>query len=52
MLRLLIGECADAFERLPLVQDLDLLRNILYSGVWCRFPKKEKRTGKEVQNHV
>lgn len=52
VLRLLIGECADAFERLPLVQDLDLLRNILYSGVWCRFPKKEKRTGKEVQNHV
>ena len=52
VLKLLIGECTDAFERLPLVQDLDLLRNILYSGVWCRFLQKEQRTGKEVQSHV
>ena len=26
-----------AFEQLPLEQDVDLLRNILYSGVWTRF---------------
>ena len=38
-LSLLIGECADAFERLPLVQDAALLRNILYSGVWLRYDK-------------
>ena len=36
-LTMLIGECAMAFERLPLEQDLDLLRNILYSGVWSRW---------------
>ena len=36
-LPLLIGECTRAFETLPLEQDLDLLRNILYSGVWSRW---------------
>jgi hypothetical protein len=36
-LTMLIGDCAMAFERLPLEQDLDLLRNILYSGVWSRW---------------
>ena len=34
---MLIGESAAAFERLPLVQDAALLRNILYSGVWLRY---------------
>ena len=36
-LRLLIGDAADEFERLPLVQDAELLRNILYSGIWAKF---------------
>ncbi|MCI8525498.1 MAG: hypothetical protein HFF17_06155 [Oscillospiraceae bacterium] len=36
-LSMLIGESAAAFERLPLVQDAALLRNILYSGVWLRY---------------
>lgn len=36
-LTMLIGDCTLAFERLPLEQDLNLLRNILYSGVWVRY---------------
>ncbi len=32
-----IARCTDAFERLPLEQDLGILRNILYSGVWSRY---------------
>jgi len=36
-LELLIAEAADCFEILPLEQDLDILRNILYSGVWQRY---------------
>lgn len=36
-LSMLIAECADAFEVLPLVQDMDILRNVLYSGVWTRY---------------
>ncbi len=31
------AHCCRAFERLPIVKDVDLLRNILYSGIWVRF---------------
>lgn len=31
-----------AFERLPLDDNLSVLRNILYSGIWCKFGAKEK----------
>lgn len=34
---LLLAGCAAGFERLPCVEDVDLLRNILYSGVWLRY---------------
>lgn len=36
-LELLAGDAAAEFERLPIVQDAALLRNILYAGVWTRF---------------
>lgn len=36
-LELLISDCTLAFESLPLEQNLDLLRNILYSGVWSQW---------------
>ena len=29
--------CCHFFERLPIVKDVELLRNILYSGIWVRF---------------
>lgn len=34
LLTALLGEGTAAFERLPLVQDVGILRNILYRGVW------------------
>ncbi len=37
ILTMLIGECASRFERLPMVKDADIIRNILYSGVWQRY---------------
>lgn len=37
-----MGRCADAYERLPLVQDKEILDNILYSGVWLRQKQKRK----------
>ena len=36
-LTMLIGECAAVVELLPVVQDADIMRNILYSGVWTRY---------------
>ena len=42
-LEMLIADAAEAFEVLPLEQDLDLLRNIIYSGVWQRYLIKNER---------
>ena len=45
---MLIAEGAQSFEILPLEQDLDLLRNVLYSGVWQRYiMMSEKKRRKE-----
>lgn len=37
VLAVLAGDMADAFERLPLVQDAHLMRSVLYAGVWQKF---------------
>lgn len=48
-LMMVLGEASQAFEMLPLVQDVRLLRNILYSGLWIKYNRgmqKEKRVKK------
>lgn len=42
ILVLAMGRCTDYFERLPLVQDKDILDNILYSGIWVQYRSKQK----------
>ena len=37
MLSDMMARAAAAFERLPLLEDAEIMRNILYSGVWLRF---------------
>ena len=39
---LAMGRCTTYFEHLPLVQDKSILDNILYGGVWIKFPKKKE----------
>ena len=49
LLRQPMGQAAEAFEALPLVQDAHLMRNILYSGVWQTYNyemKKKETDGK------
>lgn len=46
-LRVVLGGASQAFEALPLVQDIHILRNILYSGLWLQYnratqPKPQK----------
>ncbi len=47
----LMAECAKGFERLPIVENVDILRNIIYSGVWTKYEylqiKEKKNTPKE-----
>ena len=42
---LAMSRCTDAYERLPLVQDKDILDNILYSGVWIEYRRRQRRSG-------
>lgn len=48
-LTMMMADCADAFEELPIVKDADLIRNIIYSGVWAKYGyiqnQKAKRKG-------
>ena len=43
MLLMVAGQCAAAFDRLPLVQDAGLLKNILYEGIWTRYHEARAR---------
>lgn len=40
-----MGRCTKHFERLPLVQDKKLLDNILYSGIWVEYRRRQGRRG-------
>lgn len=42
-----LGRCTDAYERLPLVQDKDILDNILYSGIWLEYRRRQGRKASE-----
>lgn len=33
----MVADAADAFERLPVLLDADIIRNVLYSGVWSKY---------------
>ena len=55
-LELLLGDASAAFEKLPLIQDEEILRNILYSGVWLGYNeylhKKEKKNQMKKESEV
>ncbi|MBQ9123464.1 MAG: hypothetical protein IJY10_08255 [Lachnospiraceae bacterium] len=37
ILTMMMGECCREFEKMPIIENVDILRNILYSGVWVRY---------------
>lgn len=44
-----LGQASAAFEALPLVQDADILKNILYSGIWQSYNEmiEKRKDGKQ-----
>lgn len=50
LLTVLIGECVREFARLPLVQDVEILENILFTGVWQRFNNQGKTDREQVND--
>lgn len=49
MLTYMAARAAKAMERLPLLRDVGILRNILYSGMWTRYAAVNLKTDKNVK---
>ena len=47
---LTMGRCTEFFERLPLVQDKAILDNILYSGIWVEYRRRQRKTREETND--
>ena len=53
ILIMMLAETCREFEKLPIIKYGDILRNILYSGVWCRFEEvSRKRREEREKEHV
>ena len=46
-LNMMAAGAAEHFERLPLVENVEILRNILYAGIWGKFEKIKAKREKE-----
>ena len=46
ILDLMISSCANAFETMPIFEYRDILRNILYSGIWTKYKMIKERKRK------
>lgn len=47
ILTMILSECAEAFFSLPLEKNINIMKNIIYSGVWMRYSVKESRNNKK-----
>ena len=47
ILCMMIAESTGEFERLPCLVDVDILRNILYDGVWSCYNKIQIKKSEE-----
>lgn len=60
ILTMMMAGCCREFEKLPVIEHAEILRNILYSGVWYRYEmvhqkreqKQEKAEGKQKDNYA
>lgn len=51
ILTMIMANCCMEFEKLPILENVDILRNILYSGVWCRYETVREKREKEEKGH-
>ena len=47
---MMIAESTASFERLPCLVDVDILRNILYDGVWNRYNRIQMKKSEDQKN--
>ena len=51
ILTMMAAECAKEFERLPILMNADILRNILYAGIWSRYEAVRTRDELRTKQH-
>lgn len=51
VLTVLLGDASAAFEALPIVTDADILRNILYEGIWQGYNESLHRREEKRKKH-
>lgn len=51
VLLMMMAEATAAFEKLPCLNEAEILRNILYSGVWAKYNKIQKERQEKEKNH-
>ena len=47
ILEMMMAESARAFEMLPIIEGADILRNIIYGGVWTKYLAKKQKVQKK-----
>lgn len=56
ILVLMMAECSKEFEKLPILDNIEILRNIIYSGVWYRYEmvraERESKEKERAQKNV
>lgn len=52
VLTMMMAECCREFEKLPIIDHADILRNILYSGVWCKYEAIREKRMKEMNGEI
>ena len=51
ILLMMMAEATAAFEKLPCLLDAEILRNILYRGVWAKYEKIQKERQEIKEDH-
>lgn len=46
ILMMIAASCAESFEKLPILEHIEILRNIMYSGIWTRFAQVTEKRNK------
>lgn len=49
ILEMMISKSSFYFEKLPIIENVDILRNIIYSGIWTKFELIKKKRLEEKQ---
>lgn len=42
-LMMMVADCTQEFEKLPILLDADIIRNVLYSGIWSKYALIQKK---------